>query len=77
MEGPTETRARDDMVALQSRRKFLKRALVAAAYLTPVVMSYPSTVFAHTLCGSMHTAHTSTNFTCTGSTYSPGCSQLN
>jgi hypothetical protein len=59
--------------ALYSRRKFLKRALLVAAYVAPVVISYPPTVFA---------AHCS-DMVCGGSDHkdmgmiwSPGCSLL-
>jgi hypothetical protein len=63
--------------ALYSRRKFLKRALLVAAYAAPVIVSYPRTVFAahcdEVSCGGDdHTRVTG------GSTmvWSPGCSRL-
>jgi hypothetical protein len=63
----------DAALALQTRRKFLKRALIAAVYAAPVVLSYSSAVFAshcsNMTCGGM-------NHMDSGMTWSPGCSQL-
>ncbi|MGH7362516.1 MAG: hypothetical protein ACREJ7_09350 [Candidatus Methylomirabilales bacterium] len=74
MKEPAETRTQDGTLALQSRRKFLKRALMTAAYVAPVVLSYSSTVFA---------AHCNES-SCGGAdhikgamVWSPGCSKLN
>lgn len=68
----SETRPQDGMPALYSRRRFLKRALIAAAYVTPIVVSYPSTVFATHQCGMKHNP----NEMCMGMLFSPGCSPL-
>ena len=63
----------DGALALQTRRKFLQRALITAAYVAPVVLSYSSAVFANhcnnPTCGGME--HMGM-----GMTWSPGCSQL-
>jgi hypothetical protein len=65
--------ATTDDGALYNRRKFLKQALVTMAYVTPVLMSYSSTVFAghcsETMCGG-------TDHMMGGSVWSPGCSML-
>lgn len=63
-----------DSTAMQiSRRRFLKRALLTAAYVAPVVVSYPRSVFANhctqQTCGGM-------THMFQGMTWSPGCSVL-
>ena len=68
----SETRQQNGTLALYSRRRFLKRALITAAYAAPIVMSYPSTVFATHACGKKHDP----NEMCMGNLFSPGCSQL-
>ena len=73
MERRSEAPARSGTLGLCSRRRFLKKALIAAAYVTPVVVSYPSTVFATHQCGMMVMGGTEM---CMGLTYSPGCSLL-
>lgn len=74
MREPSKGATADAASALYSRRKFLKRALLAAAYVTPVIVSYPRTVFAthcdQNVCGGM------TGHVFMGMTWSPGCSQL-
>lgn len=72
MKGRSETRQQNGTPALYSRRRFLKRALITAAYVTPLVVSYPSTVFATHQCGMMHNP----NEMCMGMLFSPGCSPL-
>jgi len=72
MKGRSETRRQNGALALYSRRRFLKRALITAAYVTPIVVSYPSTVFATHQCGKQHNP----NEMCMGLLFSPGCSQL-
>lgn len=41
MKEPSETRGQHSTLVLYTRRKFLKKILVAAAYVTPIVLSYP------------------------------------
>lgn len=72
MKGRSDTRQQNGTLALYSRRRFLKRALITAAYVTPVVLSYPSTVFATHQCNKPHNP----NEMCMGTLFSPGCSQL-
>jgi len=76
MKEPIETRPQDGTLALYSRRKFLKRALVTAAYVAPVVLSYSSSVFAahcnESSCGGADHMNTLGG----GMTWSPGCSML-
>lgn len=69
----SETRQQNGTLALYSRRRFLKTALITAAYVTPVVVSYPSTVFATHQCGMKHNP----NEMCMAMLFSPGCSMLN
>lgn len=75
MKEPSETHTQDGALALHSRRKFLKRALMTAAYVAPVVLSYSSSVFAghcnESSCGGLD--HVGSG----GKTWSPGCSRLN
>jgi hypothetical protein len=73
-----DPRAKDSIVAFESRRKFLRRALVMAAYVTPVVLSYPSTVFANHPCPADPGKMSSSGMPemCAGLSYSPGCSRL-
>ena len=80
MNQPSATRGQHGTLALYSRRRFLKKALLAAAYVAPVVLSYPSTVFA-AHCAGMSWMQRETN--CGGAnhmymgmTWSPGCSLL-
>lgn len=62
--------------ALYSRRKFLKRALLVAAYAAPVIVSYPRTVFAahcdEMMCGGADHFNDQGG----GMFWSPGCSRL-
>ncbi|MBI3080479.1 MAG: hypothetical protein HYY89_03770 [candidate division NC10 bacterium] len=74
MKEPSERDTQYGALALHTRRKFLKKALITAAYVAPVVLSYSSAVFA---------AHCTDN-TCGGADHekngmfwSPGCSMLN
>jgi hypothetical protein len=64
----------DDTAALLNRRKFLKKALLTVAYVTPVLVSYSSTVFAahctEVMCGGADHMGTA------GMLWSPGCSRL-
>jgi hypothetical protein len=64
---------KDGAVALVSRRKFLKKALLTAAYVTPVVISYSSTVFAAHCSGMVCGGASHATM---GMVWSPGCSQL-
>lgn len=75
MREPFEGATPEAALALYSRRKFLKRALLAAAYVTPVIVSYPRTVFAahcakESVCGGADHMDTM------GMVWSPGCSRL-
>lgn len=75
MKEPSETHTQDGTLALHSRRKFLKRALMTAAYVAPVVLSYSSSVFAahcvmENQCGGADHQNS-------GTFWSPGCSKLN
>ncbi len=74
MKEPAETRTQDGTLALHTRRKFLKKALMTAVYVAPVVLSYSSSVFAahcnEGQCGGADHQRA-------GMTWSPGCSQLN
>ncbi len=72
MKDSSETRAQNG-AALHSRRKFLKRTLITAAYVTPVVLSYPSTVFATHQCGMPVMMGMEM---CGGMLFTPGCSPL-
>ena len=80
MKEPLGTRAQHGTLALYSRRKFLRKALIAAAYVAPVVLSYPSTVFAaHCAGATMMQQETNcggANHMSMGMTWSPGCSVL-
>jgi len=73
MKEPSEAPTQGGPLALYSRRKFLKRALLMAAYVTPVIVSYPRTVFAahcnEGQCGGADHQRA-------GMVWSPGCSQL-
>lgn len=77
MKEPSERDTQGGALALQSRRKFLKRALITAAYVAPVVLSYSSAVFAahcgtdEMACGGLDHFNTTTMMT-----WSPGCSLL-
>lgn len=69
----SDTQQQDSAALQVSRRRFLKRALLAAAYVAPVVVSYPRTVFAahcsNPTCGGADHKHA-------GMFWSPGCSVL-
>jgi hypothetical protein len=67
-------RESDDALALYSRRKFLKRALLTMAYVTPVLVSYSSTVFAAHCSMAACGGGSHMNM---GMVWSPGCSRLN
>ncbi len=75
MKEPNETRTQDATLALHTRRKFLKKALMTAAYVAPVVLSYPSAVFAahcnEASCGGAD------HMSGAAKAWSPGCSRLN
>jgi hypothetical protein len=60
--------------AQKGRHRVLKKALLAAAYATPVVQSYPSTVFATHVCGKKHRKAGREN--CMGQLFTPGCSPV-
>jgi hypothetical protein len=60
-------------LALHSRRKFLKKALLTAAYVAPAITSYPSTVFATHQCGMPPMGGVEM---CMGMDFTPGCSPL-
>jgi hypothetical protein len=70
-----KTEDHQDAVALYDRRKFLKRALATMAYVTPVLVSYSSSVFAahctEAACGGVNHMGMAG-----GGTWSPGCSRL-
>lgn len=69
----SETRAQNDALMLHSRRRFLKKVLVAAVYVTPLIVSYPPLVFAcH--CG-MPGTHAGTMM-CGGMSFSGMCTPL-
>lgn len=74
MRAPSETPQQGTTPVLVSRRKFLRRALVAAAYVAPVLVSYSSTVFAshcdEMMCGGAD------HIDDKGMVWSPGCSRL-
>ncbi|MCI0372597.1 MAG: hypothetical protein L0214_14790 [candidate division NC10 bacterium] len=74
MKERSEKPIHDGALALQTRRKFLKRALLTAAYVTPLIVSYPGTVFA-AHCNNMTCG--GGNHMAMGMTWSPGCSLLN
>ena len=78
MKKALETLRQNGTEGLYSRRKFLKRALMTAAYVAPVVVSYPSTVFAfHPDCPTpMMFGMTMPNEQCMGTLFGPGCSML-
>lgn len=63
----------DNATALVSRRRFLKKALMATAYATPIVLTYSSAVFAshcsQQTCGGI-------NHMWAGQTWSPGCRRI-
>ena len=75
MKASSEAPRESGALALYSRRKFLKRALLTAAYVTPVLVSYPSTVFA-THCGMGMTSTCGGAMHNMGGQWSPGCSTL-
>lgn len=73
MKHASEKHRQDSATVQYSRRRFLKRALLTAAYVAPVVVSYPRSVFANhctqqTCGGKDHKFQ--------GMTWSPGCSVL-
>lgn len=78
MKTSPEAPARDGNLAFYSRRRFLKGALLAAAYATPLIVSYPRTVFAshcaEDQCGGDD--HVFTDAMGMTTTWSPGCSKL-
>ena len=73
MKQSREVPPQDSTLALYSRRRFLKRVLVTAAYVTPLIVSYPRTVFANH-CTPQSCGGPSHMFQ--GMIWSPGCSQL-
>ena len=70
------TRAGDDLRALRSRRKFLKTALKTAAYATPLLISYPSAVFATHVCGMMGMPMMGVVMCMGGQVFTPGCAPV-
>lgn len=78
MKEPSETHTQDGTLALHSRRKFLKKALITAAYVAPVVLSYSSSVFAaHCTGGNPEATCGGADHISGGMVWSPGCSKLN
>ncbi len=59
-------------VPQSSRRKFLKKALIVSLYAAPVVVSFPSTVFATHRCMGMQKGMVEEH--CMGmQVFTPGC----
>jgi len=73
MKHESEKHQQDSTATQSSRRRFLKKVLLTAAYVAPVVASYPRTVFA-AHCTQQTCGGASHMFA--GMTWSPGCSVL-
>ena len=63
-----------DAVPQSGRRRFLKRALVVSLYAAPVVVSFPSTVFATHRCMGQQKGMIEEH--CMGSVFTPGCTKV-